>query len=63
MRGLLADTTPLRHPDCRRLWWAGIPTVIGANPTIVAVPVQWYALTPCPAFVGFAGGVSDDASK
>ena len=37
--------TPLRTPDFRRLWLAGIPTVIGANLTIFAVPVQLYALT------------------
>jgi hypothetical protein len=42
---LLADTTPLRTPDFRRLWLAGVVTVIGANLTIFAVPVQIYALT------------------
>ncbi|CAN5846403.1 MFS transporter [soil metagenome] len=55
MRRLFADTTPLRHPDFRRLWWAGIPTVIGANLTIFAVPVQVYALTQSSAYVGLAG--------
>ncbi|WP_422744809.1 MFS transporter [Mycobacterium sp. WMMD1722] len=54
-RGLLADTTPLRTPDFRRLWIAGIPTVIGANLTIFAVPVQLYALTQSSAYVGLAG--------
>lgn len=52
---LFADTTPLRHRDFRRLWWAGIPTVIGANLTIFAVPVQVYALTQSSAYVGLAG--------
>jgi MFS family permease len=52
---LFADTTPLRHRDFRRLWWAGIPTVIGANLTIFAVPVQVYALTNSSAYVGLAG--------
>ena len=52
---LFADTTPLRQPDFRRLWWAGIPTVIGANLTIFAVPVQLYALTRSSAYVGLAG--------
>jgi MFS family permease len=52
---LFADTTPLRQPDFRRLWWAGIPTVIGANLTIFAVPVQLYALTQNSAYVGLAG--------
>ena len=53
--GLFADTTPLRNPDFRRLWLAGIPTVIGANLTIFAVPVQIYALTRSSAYVGLAG--------
>jgi len=53
--GLLADTTPLRTPDFRRLWLAGIVTVIGANLTIFAVPVQIYALTQNSAYVGLAG--------
>ena len=52
---LFADTTPLRQPDFRRLWWAGVPTVIGANLTIFAVPVQLYALTQSSAYVGLAG--------
>lgn len=52
---LFADTTPLRHRDFRRLWCAGIPTVIGANLTIFAVPVQVYALTQSSAYVGLAG--------
>lgn len=52
---LFADTTPLRSPDFRRLWVAGIPTVIGANLTIFAVPVQIYALTGSSAYVGLAG--------
>lgn len=52
---LFADTTPLRQPDFRRLWWAGIPTVIGGNLTIFAVPVQLYALTQSSAYVGLAG--------
>jgi MFS family permease len=55
VRRLFADTTPLRHPDFRRLWWSGIPTVIGANLTIFAVPVQVYALTQSSAYVGLAG--------
>jgi MFS family permease len=52
---LFADTTPLRTPDFRRLWVAGIVTVIGANLTIFAVPVQLYALTQNSAYVGLAG--------
>ncbi|MEO6792618.1 MAG: MFS transporter [Mycobacterium sp.] len=52
---LFANTTPLRSADFRRLWVAGIPTVIGANLTIFAVPVQIYALTGSSAYVGLAG--------
>ncbi|OBK24075.1 MFS transporter permease [Mycobacterium asiaticum] len=52
---VFADTAPLRTPDFRRLWLAGIPTVIGANLTIFAVPVQIYALTQNSAYVGLAG--------
>ncbi|MCW2685413.1 MAG: transporter [Mycobacterium sp.] len=52
---LFADTTPLRTPDFARLWWAGIPTVIGAGLTLFAVPVQIYALTQNSAYVGLAG--------
>ena len=50
-----ADTTPLRTPDFRRLWLTGIVTVIGANLTIFAVPVQLYALTQSSAYVGLSG--------
>ncbi|MDT7764448.1 MAG: hypothetical protein QOC63_3868 [Mycobacterium sp.] len=52
---LFADTTPLRTPDFRRLWSAGIVTVIGGNLTIFAVPVQLYALTQNSAYVGLSG--------
>ena len=55
MAGLFADTTPLRTPDFRRLWLSGIVTVIGANLTIFAVPVQLYALTQNSAYVGLSG--------
>jgi MFS family permease len=55
VRKFFADTTPLRNPDFRRLWVAGIPTVIGANLTIFAVPVQLYVLTQNSAYVGLAG--------
>ncbi|WP_167097795.1 MFS transporter [Mycobacterium sp. DL592] len=50
-----ADTTPLRTPDFRRLWLAGIVTVIGGNLTIFAVPVQLYVLTQNSAYVGLSG--------
>lgn len=55
LRRHFADTTPLRTQDFRRLWLAGIVTVIGGNLTIFAVPVQLYALTRSSAYVGLAG--------
>ncbi len=55
MAKLLADITPLRTPDFRRLWLAGVVTVIGGNLTIFAVPVQLYMLTQSSAYVGLAG--------
>jgi MFS family permease len=55
VRRFFADTTPLRTPDFRRLWWTGIVTVIGGNLTIFAVPVQLYALTQNSAYVGLSG--------
>lgn len=55
MAKLFADTTPLQSPDFRRLWLAGIVTVIGGNLTIFAVPVQLYALTQNSAYVGLSG--------
>jgi len=55
VRRFFADTTPLRTPDFRRLWLAGIVTVIRGNLTIFAVPVQLYALTQNSAYVGLSG--------
>jgi hypothetical protein len=55
VRRFIADLTPLRTPDFRRLWLAGSVTVIGANLTIFAVPVQLYALTENSAYVGLSG--------
>lgn len=55
LRGVLADTTPLQNPHFRRLWWANVITVIGAQLTVVAVPAQIYALTGSSAYVGLTG--------
>nr|WP_240945353.1 MFS transporter [Rhodococcus sp. HNM0569] len=52
---MLADTTPLRNRDYRRLWTAGIVTVIGGQLSIVAVPQQIYEITRSSAYVGLAG--------
>jgi MFS family permease len=55
VRGALADTRPLRSPAYRRLWTAGIVTVVGAQLTVVAVPTQIYQLTGSSAYVGLTG--------
>jgi hypothetical protein len=55
IRGLFADTAPLRNPPFRRLWSANIVTVIGAQLTVVAVPAQIYAITGSSAYVGLTG--------
>ncbi|HEY1971792.1 MAG TPA: MFS transporter [Pseudonocardia sp.] len=55
LRGALADTTPLRTLDFRRLWTAGVVTSIGAQLTVVAVPVQIYNLTQSSRYVGLTG--------
>ena len=55
LRGLLADTRPLKDPHFRRLWTANIITVIGAQLTVVAVPAQIYAMTGSSAYVGLTG--------
>ncbi|WP_018334166.1 MFS transporter [Actinomycetospora chiangmaiensis] len=54
-RGLLADTTPLKTPAFRRLWTAGVVTVVGAQLTVVAVPFQLYEMTGSSAWVGLTG--------
>ncbi|MEQ6902174.1 MFS transporter [Nocardioides sp. YIM 152588] len=55
LRGILADTRPLRNPHFRRLWLANIITVVGAQLTVVAVPAQIYADTGSSAYVGLTG--------
>jgi MFS family permease len=55
LRGLVADTRPLRNPHFRRLWLANIITVIGAQLTVVAVPAQIYQMTGSSAYVGLTG--------
>lgn len=55
LRGILADTRPLRDEHFRRLWTANIITVIGAQLTVVAVPAQIYALTGSSGYVGLTG--------
>ncbi|MFZ2177498.1 MAG: MFS transporter [Rhodococcus sp. (in: high G+C Gram-positive bacteria)] len=55
MKKLLADTTPLENRDYRRLWAAGIVTVIGGQLSVVAVPQQVYEITRSSAYVGLTG--------
>ncbi len=55
MPRLLADTAPLANEHFRRLWFANIVTVIGAQLTVVAVPAQIYAITQSSGYVGLAG--------
>jgi len=55
MPRLLADTAPLANQHFRRLWFANIVTVIGAQLTVVAVPAQIYAITQSSGYVGLAG--------
>jgi len=55
LRGALADTRPLRTPAFRRLWLAGVVTVVGAQLSVVAVPTQIYQLTGSSAWVGLTG--------
>jgi Arabinose efflux permease len=55
VRGVLADTRPLRTPAYRRLWLAAIVTTIGAQLTVVAVPYQLFQLTDSSAWVGLTG--------
>jgi MFS family permease len=55
LRGLVADTRPLRNEHFRRLWLANIVTVVGAQLTVVAVPAQIYQVTGSSAYVGLTG--------
>jgi MFS family permease len=55
VRGALADTRPLRTPAYRRLWTAGVVTVVGSQLSVVAVPTQIYQLTDSSAYVGLTG--------
>ncbi len=52
---LLADTTPLRYPDFRRLWTSNIVTVVGSQLAVVAVPQQIFEITGSSGYVGLAG--------
>jgi MFS family permease len=51
-RGWTIDTTPLRNPHYRRLFWGVAATMLGQQMTLVAVPFQVYALTGSSLLVG-----------
>jgi MFS family permease len=55
VRGVLADTRPLQTLSYRRLWLAGVVTVVGSQLSVVAVPTQIYQLTGSSAWVGLTG--------
>lgn len=54
-RAILADITPLRRPDYRRLWAGTTVSVIGSQLTIVTVQIQVYAETRSSFDVGLIG--------
>jgi MFS family permease len=51
-RGWTIDTTPLRNPHYRRLFWGVAATMLGQQMTLVAVPFQVYELTGSSLLVG-----------
>lgn len=52
---ILADTTPLKNPNFRRLWITSVVTVIGGQLSLVAVPQQIFEITRNSGYVGLAG--------
>ncbi|MGY1783841.1 MFS transporter [Geodermatophilus sp. SYSU D00698] len=57
-RGWALDTSPLRNPGYRRLFWGLTATMVGQQMTLVAVPVQVYAITRDSLLVGITSMVS-----
>jgi MFS family permease len=51
-RGWAIDTTPLRNPHFRKLFWGVAATMLGQQMTLVAVPFQVYQLTGSSLLVG-----------
>jgi MFS family permease len=51
-RGWTIDTTSLRNPAFRRLFWGVAATMLGQQMTLVAVPFQVYELTGSSLLVG-----------
>ncbi|KUL27293.1 MFS transporter [Actinoplanes awajinensis] len=52
------DRRPLAIPAFRRLWVASLVSAVGGSFSVVAVPVQLYAMTGSSATVGMAAVVS-----
>jgi MFS family permease len=57
-RGWAIDTTPLRNPAYRRLFWGVAATMMGQQMTLVAVPFQVYSLTGSSLMVGVTSVVA-----
>lgn len=57
-RSWAIDTTPLRNPAYRRLFWGVAATMLGQQMTLVAVPFQVYALTGDSLMVGLTSIVA-----
>ncbi len=57
-RSWALDTSPLREPNYRRLFWGVAATMIGQQMTLVAVPFQVYALTGSSLMVGVTSVVA-----
>ncbi|MFE1591537.1 MFS transporter [Nocardia sp. NPDC058705] len=53
--GVLIDRRPLAYPAFRRLWLSGVVSISGAQLTVIAVPLQVYAITGSSAYVGLVG--------
>jgi MFS family permease len=51
-RGWAMDTTPLRDPSFRRLFWGIAATMLGQQMTLVAVPFQVFLMTGSSLLVG-----------
>ena len=51
------DTRPLRHPTYRRIFIGSATAFFGAQFTVIAVPIQMYAITRSDSWVGVLGVV------
>lgn len=58
LRRIAVDTRPLAVPAFRRLWAGQAVTLVGNQMTVVAVPVQVYAITHSSLDVGITSMVS-----